>query len=173
MSYRLKKDLRNIIKLYGNPGWVVSAEERFRAMMARAQFYKASAAPPLKGIPDLRLKNLKLFFISKINKLKYEYALKNLSDIDYFDIDVYNNFIDLYNKYLIKGDEIKPVPTGRTPTSHQRWGERTLQKAGVRTAPQVTQGLQGSQGENYKHNIAKGYIDHLYLQYVSKFNQFE
>ena len=62
LSYRLKKDLRNIIKLYGNPGWVVSAEERFRAMMARAQFYKASAAPPLKGIPDLRLKNLKLFY---------------------------------------------------------------------------------------------------------------
>ena len=87
---------------------------------------------------------------NKIKKLKYEYALKNLSDIDYFDIDVYNNFIDLYNKYLTKGAEIKPVPSP------------SLGSAGA--------------AETYDINTAKSYIDHLYLMHslrVSNFKKFE
>ena len=34
MSYRLKKDLRNIIKFYGNPAGVVRVEDLFRASQA-------------------------------------------------------------------------------------------------------------------------------------------
>lgn len=58
---------------------------------------------------DLNLDKLKVLYVNKFNKLKYNYALKNLSDINYFDIELYNNFIDLYNKYFINDAEIKPV----------------------------------------------------------------
>ena len=84
MSYRLKKDLRNIIKFYGSPARVVKAEEIIRASGARADLNKAIIAADLdraalvgvsgesfrvrsSGEPAyvgaLSLENLNLFFI--------------------------------------------------------------------------------------------------------------
>ena len=147
---------------------MVKAEEIIRASGARADLNKAIIAADLdraalvgvsgesfrvrsSGEPAyvgaLSLENLNLFFTNKIKKLKYEYALKNLSDIDYFDIDVYNNFIDLYNKYLTKGAEIKPVPSP------------SLGSAGA--------------AETYDINTAKSYIDHLYLRHSLRASNFK
>lgn len=67
----------------------------------------------------LTLENLKLFYINKINKLKYKYALENLSaNLSYSDIELYDNFIELYNKYvclppLATAPSSKGAPYGR------------------------------------------------------------
>ena len=91
-----------------------------------------------------------------------QYSLSNLNAfiilismefVLHFYVDrekVYNNFIDLYNKYLTKGAEIKPVPSP------------SLGSAGA--------------AETYDINTAKSYIDHLYLRHslrASNFKKFE
>lgn len=159
MSYKLKKDLRKIIRMYFNsylfsmaPPFIQPSSELF---IQHEIILKNSTDPADK----LTLENLKLFYINKINKLKYKYALKNLSDINYSDsplwrtvlthpptlafgssahanahrpisasasapvsgercvnggggeLDLYDNFIDLYNNYLFLRSS--PYPTLR------------------------------------------------------------